>query len=204
MRPNQLLAMLASSFVVLAAGCGGHADEPADLELATQSTTPPATLAPAPPQTTEVDDASSSPAPAAAVSVSRKERADLTTRAADIGAAIGRWDDEFGSCTGPSGGGDDAGATCTRAAWEQLFKQMYVAHSGLLSLVDRINAGGCHEAVAAVVDAVHGFLSGATPTNVVWLDEQQRPPSPFDLESVVEIVRPVPARIRDAVATVCA
>ncbi len=81
---------------------------------------------------------------------------------------------------------------------------MYVAHSGLLSLVDRINAGACHEAVAAVVDAVHGFLSGATPTNVVWLDEQQRPPSPFDLESVVEIVRPVPARIRDAVATACA
>jgi hypothetical protein len=81
---------------------------------------------------------------------------------------------------------------------------VYVAHSGLLSLVDRIDAGGCYAEVAAVVDAVHGFLSGATPTNVAWLDEQQRPPSPFDLESVVDIVRPVPARIRDAVAAACA
>lgn len=202
MRPTQVLATLASSFVVFAVGCGGHSDERADLELSTRSTTPPATLDPAPPQSTEVDDASSSLAPTAAVS--RKERADLTTRAAGIGAAIGRWDEEFGACTGPPGDGDDAGATCTRAAWEQLFKQMYVAHSALLSLVDRIDTGGCHEAVATVVDAVHGFLSGATPTNVAWLDEQQRPPSPFDLESVVEIVRPVPARIRDAVATACA
>jgi hypothetical protein len=81
---------------------------------------------------------------------------------------------------------------------------MYVAHSELLAIVDRIHAGRCHEEVAAVVDAVHGFLSGATPTNVVWLDEQQRPPSRFDLESVVDIVRPVPARIRDAVAAACA
>jgi hypothetical protein len=194
---------LAWSLVVVA-GCGGHADERADLEGSTLPTTPPATMATSPPQSTQVDEGSSSLAPASAVSVSGRERADLTTRAADIGAAIGRWDDRFGSCIGPSGDGDDAGATCTRSAWEQLFKQMYVAHSELLAIVDRIHAGRCHEEVAAVVDAVHGFLSGATPTNVVWLDEQQRPPSRFDLESVVDIVRPVPARIRDAVAAACA
>lgn len=203
MRTSLFLVTLASSFV-FAAGCGGHSDERADLEVSTQPAPPPATIAPAPPQATGVDDASSSLAPATAGSVSGRERADLATRAAGIGAAIGRWDDRFGACTGPSGDGDDAGATCTRVAWEQLFKQMYVAHSELLTLVDRIDAGTCHEEVAAVVDAVHGFLSGATPTNVVWLDEQQRPPSRFDLESIVDIVRPVPARIRDAVVVACA
>lgn len=50
---------------------------------------------------------------------------------------------------------------------------------------------------------VHGYLSGATPTKVVWLDERQQPPSLFDLEAVVDLVRPAPARLREAAATTC-
>jgi len=106
-------------------------------------------------------------------------------------------------CIGPSGEGDDPAATCTNAAWEQLFDRMYAAHSELLDLIDRMPPGPCHEALASVLDAVHGFVSGATPTNVVWLDERQRPPSRFDLEAIVDLVRPVPERMRAAAATTC-
>jgi hypothetical protein len=63
----------------------------------------------------------------------------------------------------------------------------------------RLRPGRCHKALKTVLDAVHGFLSGATPTNGVWLDERQRPPSRFDLESIVD--RSVPARMREAAAT---
>jgi hypothetical protein len=34
--------------------------------------------------------------------------------------------------------------------------------------------------------------------NVVWLDERQQPPSVYDLESIVDVVRPLPARLRTA------
>jgi hypothetical protein len=50
---------------------------------------------------------------------------------------------------------------------------------------------------------VHGFLSGATPTNVVWLDERQRPPSRLDLESIADLARPAPALLSDAVEGTC-
>ncbi len=146
------------------------------------------------------------PGPTTATPLTASQRDEIRTLAVDAGAAVPRWDEELAACIRPSGDGDgdDADATCTRAAWEQLFNQMYVAHYELLALVDRI-AGSCHEALAAVVDAVHGFLSGAgaTPTNVAWLDEQQRPPNRFDLELVVEIVRPVPVRTREAMETGC-
>jgi hypothetical protein len=36
--------------------------------------------------------------------------------------------------------------------------------------------------------------------NVVWLDEQQQPPTVYDLESIVDVVRPLPARLRVAEA----
>ena len=58
------------------------------------------------------------------------------------------------------------------------------------------------EAALPLHDA--GFVSGATPTNVVWLDEHQQPPSRFDLETIVDLVRPVPERLRAAAATTCA
>ncbi len=50
------------------------------------------------------------------------------------------------------------------------------------------------DALSSALDAVHGFLAGATPLEVVWLDEHQQPPSTFDLESIVDLARPVPAR----------
>jgi len=83
-------------------------------------------------------------------------------------------------------------------AWEQLFKQMYAVQYELLALSDRIGSGACHRARASAIDAVHGFLAGATPLNVVWLDEQQQPPSVYDLESIVDVVRPLAARLRMA------
>ena len=78
---------------------------------------------------------------------------------------------------------------------------MDVAQYYLLRLVRPLAARATSRSSA--LDAVHGFLSGATPTEVVWLDEQQHPPSTFDLESIVDVVRPVPARMRDAAATTC-
>ena len=99
--------------------------------------------------------------------------------------------------------GDDVGATCTQAAWEQLFDNVQGAQDALLIRMHSLRAGRCHEALRSALDAAHGFLAGAVPTNVVWLDEQQQPPSRFDLESIVDLVRPVPARMRDAAVTVC-
>ena len=59
------------------------------------------------------------------------------------------------------------------------------------------------DALKSALDAIHGFLAGATPTNGVWLDERQQPPSRFDLESIVDLVRPVPAQMRTVAATAC-
>jgi hypothetical protein len=115
-------------------------------------------------------------------------------------AAVQRWTRTLASCLTPSRKADDPGALCTREAWEQLFKQMYAVQYELLAVGDRIGSGACHRALASAIDAVHGFLSGATPLNVVWLDEQQQPPSVYDLESIVDVVRPLPTRLRVAVA----
>jgi hypothetical protein len=64
--------------------------------------------------------------------------------------------------------------------------------------------GTCHDALAAQNDLLRGFWLVAAPLNQAWLDEQQRPPSLFDLRAAVDLVRPVPGRIRDAATTVCA
>ena len=140
--------------------------------------------------------------PTSVAPVSARQRDVIVTRARVAADAIERWNRDLDTCLGPSGKGD-AAATCVSAAWEQLFDQMRVAQSELLDLVDRMDPGACHEALASVVDAVHGFLAGATPLEVVWLDERQQPPSTFDLESIVDLARPVPARLRDAAATTC-
>ena len=124
-------------------------------------------------------------------------------RADEIEAALANWDVRLDRCVGPSGNGDDAGASCIRAAWDQLFDQMDVAQYYLLRLLGPLHGGACHESLTAALDAVHGFLSGAVPTNVVWLDEQQQPPSRFDLESIVDLVRPVPAQMRTAAVPAC-
>jgi hypothetical protein len=196
-------AALCFLILALVAGCGGSDDRP-DLE-ATPPTTEPLTSETAP--TTEVAapaNTGASPTQAAnSAPLPANTQRRIASQANDVEAAVTRWNDRVSACVGPSGTRDDAGASCTRAAWDQLFDQMYVAQYELLDLLDRMGAGRCHEALASVVDSVHGFLSGATPTKVVWLDEQQRPPSLFDLESIVDLVRPVPAHIRRAAATAC-
>ena len=89
---------------------------------------------------------------------------------------------------------------------------MYLRHRRL-SLVTLVAAtfalramprGACHEALAAENDLLRGFWHVAAPLNQAWLDEQQRSPSLFDLEAAVDLVRPVPGRIRDAATSVCA
>ena len=63
--------------------------------------------------------------------------------------------------------------------------------------------GACHEALGAHLDALRGFWQGAAPLDLEWLDQQQRPPVLYDLDSAVALIRPVPARIRHAVTTAC-
>ncbi len=132
------------------------------------------------------------------------ERARIATRAADTQAAIGRWDDELAACIGPTGEGDDSDATCTHAAWDELVLQVEVAMYYLLNDLRAMPRGACHDALAAENDLLRAFWHGAAPLNLAWLDEQQRPPSLFDLRAAVDLVRPVPGRIRDAATTVCA
>ena len=127
----------------------------------------------------------------------------ITTQADVAEAAVRRWEAALDACVGPSGQGDDVGATCTRAAWDLLFDQMYSVQYELLDLMGRMSRGSCREALASALDGVHGFLSGAVPLKVVWLDDQQRPPAVFDLEAIVDLARPVAGRMRDAAATVC-
>lgn len=184
--------------VLLLGGCGGSEDRP-DLEA----------LPTTPAESQDTLDGSVAtrpaavPVPAAPTALPARQRARITTQAADTAAAIERWNADLSACVGPSGAGDNAAATCTQAAWEQLFDAMDVAQYELLRLVNRIEPGACHDALTTQLDAVHGFLAGATPTNVVWLDERQRPPSLFDLETIVDLVRPVPARMREAAARAC-
>ena len=132
------------------------------------------------------------------------ERARIATRAADTQAAIGRWDDELAVCIGPTGEGDDSDATCTHEAWNELVLQVEVAMYYLLNDLRAMPRGACHDALAAENDLLRAFWHGAAPLNQAWLDEQQRPPSLFDLRAAVDLVRPVPERIRDAATTVCA
>jgi hypothetical protein len=186
------------AIVAVASGCGGSDDRP---ELAVDAPTPEHTTPTSSPQTTVNDDAPT--ASSASTPLPATQTRAIAGHAADTASALQRWDSELAACIGPSGDGDDAEATCTRAAWEGLFRRMHGVHSGLLDVLDGIAAGPCHEALGTAVDAVHGFLAGGTPTNVVWLDEQQRPPSRFDLDTLVDLVRPVPVRLREALVNAC-
>ena len=185
--------------LVLAGGCGGHDDRP---DVAAPA--PPATEAQVPtPVATTSEAAAASASPGSASTPTSRERGAIVTQAGVAEAAIRRWNGSVDSCVGSSGTGDDAGASCTRAAWDQLFDQMYAVQYELLDLMGRMARDRCREGLAAALDAVHGFLSGATPLKVVWLDDQQRPPSLFDLEAIVDVARPAPVRMREAVATTC-
>jgi hypothetical protein len=199
MRATAALCVLG---LTLLAGCGGGDDRP-DLEGSPTTieveTTPSAA-------TTTTDSMPGAP-PAMPVGNSgtptSAQRRVIVTQADVAGAAVGRWEAALDSCVGPSGGGDDTSASCTRAAWEQLFDQMYSVQYELLDLMGRMSRGPCRETLASALDGVHGFLSGAVPLKVVWLDEQQRPPALFDLEAIVDVARPVAGRMRDAAATTC-
>ena len=136
--------------------------------------------------------------------LSTSERARIAARASDTQAAIRRWDEGLAACVGLTGEGDDSDATCTHAAWGELVSQVEVAMYYLLNELRTMPRGACHDALAAENDLLRGFWHGAAPLNQAWLDEQQRPPSRFDLEAAVDLVRPVPGRIRDAATSVCA
>ena len=194
--------MCAGSLIVLSlAGCGGTDDRP-DLEASPTTINEPVATEPET-GAAEETPATTSATPGAATRLTPRQSRSIPTRADEIEAAVADWDDRLDACAGPTADGDDPAATCTRAAWEQLFDQMDVAQYYLLRLLGPLHGGACHGSLTAALDAVHGFLSGAVPTNVVWLDEQQQPPSRFDLESIVDLVRPVPAQMRTAAATAC-
>lgn len=179
-------------------GCGGSDDRP-DLEASRPTTE---TNVSTPVETVADRNESAATVPANAAPVPARQRGEIVSRARAAEGAIERWNRGLDACLGSAGEGA-AAATCISSAWEQLFDQMRVAQFELLDLADRMDPGACHDALASVVDAVHGFLAGATPLEVVWLDEHQQPPSTFDLESIVDLARPVPARLRDAAATTC-
>ena len=185
-----------------AAGCGGSGDERAELTVA--EPLPPAVERAAPQEsakgeTAETGSAAMPPAPLPA-----RQRQEIRTGAAATAAAVRRWDDDLNRCVGPEGDGDNADATCTHAAWEQLVDQVEIEMYYLLVDLRAMPHGPCHEALAAENDILRAFWHGAAPLDLAWLDEQQRPPSRFDLEAAVDLIRPVPARIRDATTGACA
>jgi hypothetical protein len=203
--PTRIVYVAVSIAIALVAGCGGNDSRP---EVAVDPATPERTTS----RSTSTSTSTSSPqtaggdapiASSVSTSLPATQTRAIAGHAADTASALQRWDRELAACIGPSGDGDDAEATCTRAAWEGLFRRMHGVHGGLLDILAGIAVGRCHEALGTAVDAVHGFLAGGTPTNVVWLDEQQRPPSRFDLDTLVDLVRPVPVRMREALATAC-
>ena len=183
-------------------GCGGSGDDRPDLPAAAPPSespvTTPAPAAPAVASSTTATLTERSP------SVDEPQRARITAQAADTDAAIRRWEEELAGCVGPHGDGDDSDATCTHAAWEQLVDQVEIEMYYLLEHLRAMPRGPCHDALAAENDILRGFWHGAAPLDLAWLDEQQRPPSRFDLETAVDLVRPVPGRIREAVTTPCA
>ena len=189
------------AFVVAVAGCGASRDERPELAAAEQATP---TVETSVPEAAPSEAANSVSSHVRSVPLPSRQRQEIGSRAADAAAAVQRWDMALAACVGPSGDGDDAEATCTHAAWEQLVDQVEIAMYYLLEHLRAMPRGSCHDALGAENDILRGFWHGAAPLDLAWLDEQQRPPSRFDLETAVELVRPVPGRIRDAVTTVCA
>ena len=185
------------------AGCGGSGDERPELTVA--EPLPPAIERAAPQASAESETTPESGSVAvSAAPLSARQREEIRRRAAATAVAIRRWGDDLARCVGPKGDGDNADATCTHAAWEQLVDQVEIEMYYLLEHLRAMPSGACHKALAAENDILRGFWHGAAPLDLAWLDEQQRPPSRFDLEAAVDLVRPVPARIRDATKAVCA
>ena len=189
------------AFGAAIAGCGSGGERP---ELA-------ASEQPAPTVETSVPEAKPSEASSPvssqvlrSIPLPARQRQEVIEQAAATAAAVRRWETALAACVGASGDDDDADATCTHAAWEQLVDQVEIEMYYLLEHLRAMPRGSCHAALKAENDILRGFWHGAAPLDVAWLDEQQRPPSRFDLEIAVDLVRPVPGRIRGAVTTVCA
>ena len=199
---NRLLALVALVVATsVSTGCGGGgSDDVPDVANTTQQVEGAAPTAPP----RAASGTTSAPVSPGARPLPAAERARIATRAGDTQAAIGRWDHELAACVGPTGEGDDSDATCTHEAWNELVLQIDVAMYYLLNDLRAMPRGACHDALAAENDLLRAFWHGAAPLNQAWLDEQQRPPSLFDLRAAVDLVRPVPERIRDAATTVCA
>ena len=182
------------------AGCGGSGDERPELAAAEEA--PPA-VETSVPEAAPSQSSSSVSSQVRSTPLSPRQRQEVGKQAAVTAAAIQRWDTALAACVGPSGEGDDADATCTHAAWEQLVDQVEIEMYYLLEHLRSMPRGSCHEALGAENDILRGFWHGAAPLDLAWLDEQQRPPNRYDLEAAVDLVRPVPGRIRDAVKSVC-
>jgi hypothetical protein len=199
-RQGSLFPLVLAVVVSFLGGCGRGSDEPSEAVTTTQTEERLTTAAP--PQLRTGEKSSTLPTRAAPLPVTN--RAQLVMRAADTQLAIGRWDAELAACLGRTGNADDSGATCTHAAWGRLVGQVDVAMYYLLDDLRPMPRGTCHDALAAENDLLRGFWNGAAPLNLAWLDENQRPPSLFDLDTAVNLLRPVPARIRETATSVCA
>ena len=193
--------LVSVAFAVAATGCGGSGDDRPELAAAEQATP---TVETSVPEAAPSGASSSVSSKTRSVPLAPRQRQEVGKQVAATAAAVRRWDAMFAACVGPSGDGDDADATCTHAAWEQLVDQVEIEMYYLLEHLRGMPRGACHAALKAENDILRGFWHGAAPLDLAWLDEQQRPPSRFDLEAAVDLVRPVPRRIRDAAATVCA
>lgn len=189
------------AFGVAVAGCGDRGDERPELAAAEQATWIVETSVP---EAAPSGASSSVSSQLRSVPLPPRQRQELGKQAADTAAAVRRWDTALAKCGGPSGDGDDSDATCTHAAWEQLVGQVEIEMYYLLGHLRAMSRGPCHDALGAENDILRGFWHGAAPLDLAWLDESQRPPSRFDLETAVDLVRPVPGRIRAVAATVCA
>jgi hypothetical protein len=186
---------------VLLAGCGGGDDRP-DIAVS-GSPQPIETTAPAASASSTAQGETPTAASSEPIELRATQRREIRRRATETATAIRRWDQEFTACVGPNGDGDDADATCTHAAWEQLVDRVEIEMYYFLEELRAMPRGPCHDALAAENDILRAFWHGAAPLDLAWLDEQQRPPGRFDLDSAVAILRPVPRRIEEAVGTVC-
>jgi hypothetical protein len=201
-RRLSLVTLVAATFV--AVGCGGGGDESPEAATTTAPAEVPAAAAAAPRKPNVATGPSSRAVVPGSIPLPTSERVRIATRASDTQAAIRRWDARLAACIGPTGEGDDSDATCTHAAWSELVVQVEVAMYYLLNDLRAMPRGVCHDALAAENDLLRAFWHVAAPLNQAWLDEQQRPPSLFDLGAAVDLVRPVPGRIRGAATSVCA
>ena len=148
---------------VAVVGCGGSGDERPELAASEQ---------PAPTVETPLSEAAPSGVSSSLSSKMRsvplppRQRQEIRKQAADTAAAVERWDTALAKCVGPSGDGDDADATCTHAAWEQLVDQVEIEMYYLLEHLRGMPRGSCHAALGAENDIPEA--SGTERLRSIW------------------------------------